>query len=46
MNYVVPSVILLCHIVTSLYDFSAHLRHIYIQSAIMYIIIRLAFNLP
>ncbi|SVA33095.1 uncharacterized protein METZ01_LOCUS85949 [marine metagenome] len=46
MDYVAPSVILLCHIVTSLYDFSVHLRHIYIQSAIMYIIIYLAFNLP
>jgi len=46
MDYVAPSVILLCQIVTSLYDFSAHLCHNYIQSAIMYIIIRLAFNLP
>jgi len=46
MNYVAPSVILLCHIVTPLYDFSVHLRHIYTQSAIMYIIIYLAFNLP
>jgi hypothetical protein len=46
MNYVAPSVILLCHIVTPLDDFSVHLRHIYIQPAIMYIIIHLAFNLP
>jgi hypothetical protein len=46
MNYVAPSVMLLCHIVTPLYDFSVHLRHIYTQSAIMYIIIYLAFNLP